>query len=227
MRWLAGLLVVINLGYFVWQAGQLPDASTASEDENTEAISLSKSDNSLTLLSELSEPPPLRLAPPPSCWKLGLFSIEAEMMPIAERIAGDTGSIKVHQREIKSKPLYWIVIGPFESIAAAERELKSILSTHNIEAFVIKEGDLAANISLGRFSNGLAAQKELNRRKQQGYDVKLHTQQLTKQQFGAELTWPTLPPEEEALLAEISKRSRSKELPFIFLKKRCKSIASR
>jgi hypothetical protein len=179
------------------------------------------------LLSELDELPPARLAPPPSCWKLGLFDSQEEMMPIAERLAGGVAEIQIHQREIRSKPQYWIILGPFNTIANAEQELKALLAAQNIEAYVIREGALKGSISLGRFNDGLVAQKELRRRKQQGFEVTLRPHETISQQFGAELSWPTLPPSEEALLAEISKRSRSKELPFIFLKKRCKSIASR
>ena len=223
MRWLVGLLLIANIAFLIWQQGELKSERTQDLLASDQSSTLP----GLTLLSELEQLPPEREAPPPSCWKLGLFPSEALMMPIAERLAGENGEIIVHSRQIQAPPQYWLVLGPFENLESARQELAAIQKDMRIEAFVIQEGALKGAISLGKFRNGEAARRELARRKAQGFDAKLHTEERQRWQFGAEIQWPTLPPEEEALLGEISRRSKSRELPFIFLKKRCKSIASR
>lgn len=195
MRWLFLLLVLLNLGYYLWQQQQ---PSVVLKEEMS-SISY-PSGSSIRLLSEATEPlQPLNkstsLIQTSGCLLLGGFKDSQEQAALQQKLAAL--NIKARALLITS-PYgvdYWVYLPPLASKEAALRQIKA-LEAQSIEGFLIADGDLLDGISLGIFAQKEEADARLEQVNQAGYSAALRTLSRTQPVF-----WLRLDSEAQAQLS--------------------------
>ena len=191
MRWLLGVLVVLNFAYFIYNGWVRPDAvsGVASEisSEHSVAVAPDIAENAETirLLSEeiaagqaksikseevvvAAEPEPL----PVLCTQIGAFQAKDSAEQVIQRLMAAGIGADIRQVKVPAKPDFWVYIPPLPSRTAAIRKLKE-LQANKIDSFVVTEGVLANGISLGLFTRKKLATQLYEKYRAQDYGVEM------------------------------------------------------
>jgi len=182
-------LFIVNLCFLGWNLELIPGSRSGQQVVVRNASQ--QAPQSLILLSELDELPPLRsqaaaglgsetpeqdaedtqqLAPdegPLACMALGSFADMDSSNDLAQTLAGQGFQTNVEiSEEIDSE--YRVYMPPFNSDAAARQTLANLLES-GIDSFIINDGDLARGISLGVFTQQASAYRLQEELAAQGY----------------------------------------------------------
>ena len=182
-------LFIVNLFFLGWNLELIPGSRSGQQVVVRNASQ--QAPQSLILLSELDELPPLRsqaaaglgsetpeqdaedtqqLAPdkgPLACMALGSFADMDSSNDLAQTLEGQGFQTNVEiSEEIDSE--YRVYMPPFNSDAAARQTLANLLES-GIDSFIINDGDLARGISLGVFTQQASAYRLQEELAAQGY----------------------------------------------------------
>lgn len=223
MKWIAIFLLVANVTYLGWQMNRRIDQvvpTTAIEEESS-----SGQDRSLTLLSELDEPPPLRneevvISEEPidpqandrtgidaqsfpggdKCISIGPFSDETRFRETETWFI--THDIPVHKRaeEVRTQERYWVYLEP-RNEKEAKKKLEELKRKGLKDYYLVSKGDMKNAISLGLFSSQDAVNRRLVELEREGYHPVVVPQHKITQVYWLDIqavdrqTLPDLPEE--------------------------------
>jgi hypothetical protein len=213
MRVLCIFLVLVNIAYFLWQAGDQDASVSMPIDEKTP---------SLMLLSELSSAPSKlsnsakteeidkviqtesantvipneAVSQTNECVELSGFIDKTSAEKAVELLSGHGITAKVNILEIQSVGSYLVYLPPFESRAIALTKLHE-LKAKGVDSFIIAEGARMNGISLGVFSKEESAKKLQAQLKSKNYNALLVNAAHENQQFTLQIT-----KQADAMLAE-------------------------
>ena len=180
MRFLFALLVLVNVGLFMWgtwyKAPPAPTSFVASPEINREKLRL-LSEPGVKLVgrkTQLPPPAPLPTADGPTCLALGPFAT-----PAAAQQAGDQlrhWQLQPTER-IEHEPLsaaFQVYLPPLPNKAEAERKRRELTRLGFTDHAVIADDELANGISLGIFSREANARLRLKQLAAKGVRAELH-----------------------------------------------------
>ena len=157
----------------------------------------------------------------PLCLLLGPLDNKGEATELLSLFQRKEVKAELVAQSIKKAPNYWVYLAPFDNRRAAITRLKELQSA-KVDSYLITQGELANGISLGVFENIDSARRMSERRKGQGYDVKVS--ELGKSDF--EYWVAILEEYAEELDFEVAKIASKFEESFEKRQIFCKSVAS-
>ena len=185
MRSLFLFLLLLNILYALWQlqSGELvpdreldvsalpvPDSLVESSMISSHPASLSGADTSPAAL----------------CIRLGVFADREEAAQLLQRLLALDVTAEGVADEIVSSSDYWLVMSVMGGASGALAKLSS-LQERGIDSFVITEGPLAGNISLGVFSREDYAAARQAQLQSDGYDVRIERVEKLRSQYSVQV----------------------------------------
>lgn len=179
MKWIFVSLLVMNIGYFVYQVNR-PDVPVRNDDTKLadqitiELLSEKKGTSSRDVeVAEILENPVSAdsVIEDGLCRGLGPFENVISAQDVAERFT--TFGMQVDLRAVDRKTGdfdYRVVLPPLNSLQEAFRRLRE-LKSRGIDSYVISQGEDAQGISLGVFSSGTSASNYRQKMVGLGYPV--------------------------------------------------------
>ena len=185
MRSLFLFLLLLNILYALWQlqSGELVP------DRELDVSALPVPD-SLVESSMISSHPASLLgadtSPAALCIRLGVFADREEAAQLLQRLLALDVTAEVVADEIVSSSDYWLVMSVMGGASGALAKLSS-LQERGIDSFVITEGPLAGNISLGVFSREDYAAARQAQLQSDGYDVRIERVEKLRSQYSVQV----------------------------------------
>jgi hypothetical protein len=170
MKWLAGFLLLLNAGLFLWATGHDPGRSAPASAHPVVSA------ESMRLLSEVRSDRAAAADNGPRCARIGPFVSSAVAALAAQQL--DAMSLSYHRRTVRSREIrvFRLFLGPFHSQSAIEAQ-RRLLESGGIDNYYVKRGeDGGAIISLGLFSRQEGAEVLRNRLAENGVDARLRTE---------------------------------------------------
>lgn len=222
IKWIAIILLLVNVSYFGWQMNQRLDRvvpATAVQETN-----IPDSVNSLVLLSELDELPPLRdeqvsteiegadpesineiatdetlpFSPDGTCFSIGPFSSRESLLSLSNWLQTHQMPSKERIEEKRTRERYWVYLEEQDE-AEARARLEELKKKGLSDYYLISKGDKKNAISLGLFSSQDAVNRRLVELERKGYNPVVVPQHKISQVFWLDvqledgLTLPELP----------------------------------
>lgn len=180
MRSVFLFLLLLNVLYALWQL---------QDDRAVQAL-YEAADESLSQLSPGLEQPGAarRAGERPAgtktslCVNLGVFNSQAKAEQLRQRLLALSIQSEVMSRDVADSLDYWLVL-PVQGGKEEAISRLSLLQSQGIDSFLITQGSLAGNISLGVFSRedyALARQAQLQA---QGYPAEVETLEKTTSEY--------------------------------------------
>jgi hypothetical protein len=222
IRWLAIIIVIINVGYFAWLQSDTdgainPAPMVEAVDGSVKKLELLVSGGTRKAVDMTL----LRSSEAGECWLIGPFDELLSVQQVKGRLAALSIEFPIKEVEVNSGEDYWVHIAPQKNRQEAVKLLRE-LQGKGIDSFLITEGELAQGISLGLFSQLARAQAVFEERKSQGYDAILKSVPRTHIQF-----WGLYNGEKYGALAdELWRKINQGNSVLKRHKKSCNSVAS-
>jgi len=181
MKWIVGVLVLVNTGLFLWATGHKPST--------TEFIRPTVNGETMMLLSEMLPAQPtvvitpatgVRLAEggaqeqqpaaavqiPSICLRVGPFYDESQAQQTADRL--NAMSLVVSTRRVKAREVraYRVFLGPFETRSEIDQQRKDLNSKGITDHYVKRESGQQDIISLGLFTQKTGASSLIDQLKE-------------------------------------------------------------
>ncbi|WP_373188343.1 SPOR domain-containing protein [Halopseudomonas sp.] len=180
MRSVLLFLLLLNVLYALWQL---------QDDRAVQAL-YETADESLEPLSPDIAPPELvrQVGSQPTedssrlCVNLGVFSTPGKAEQLRQRLLALSVQSEVISRDVADTLDYWLVL----PVEGGEREAISqlnLLQGQGIDSFLITQGPLAGNISLGVFSREEYAAARQAQLQAQGYSVEVEMLEKTSVEY--------------------------------------------
>lgn len=213
LRWIAVLLIVVNIIYYVTSDVYVDGAKVvgeklmpASENASLALVSERKhidadrakiavtptknvvTDNHDAEKAELVVSGQDEDAQKEFCWDIGKFDDESQGKDIKQRLTKINKEITfdIQNKTIAGEPDYWVFLGPYESRRQAlvvHRDMQA----RKIDSFLIADGELKNAVSLGLFSKEVGAKKMQEERKKQGLDARIKAVPRMRTEWWGEL----------------------------------------
>ncbi len=170
MKWVAGILLLINLGvgvYFFMAQSQSDSQAVAYSPVNADKIILKSSriaTEQAPVKTSGSEAP---ASSEPICveWRgFGEGDLERGRQAIKALAAQRVLSVE----ELPVDRMYWVIFPPLPSEAAGQVKLKEMIALKIKEAFIIQDGIWKNGLSLGLFSTEDAARRYIHELENKG-----------------------------------------------------------
>ncbi|MDH5181331.1 MAG: SPOR domain-containing protein [Gammaproteobacteria bacterium] len=189
MKWMISVLLLVNLGIFVWHY-QRPDTQAGMrelEDGTTRLVLLRENRDSTGKQPATAETQgQSRLV----CYSLGPFeqkesaekaieAFRAEKIPTRQRVDRDA---------IRSG--YWVYLPPAESRQQANHSLARLKQAKARDYFLVATGQMKNAISLGVFSKAKLAKARMEELNDQGFNARVEKVTLPKRMYW--LDWEKL-----------------------------------
>jgi hypothetical protein len=193
IKWIAIFLLLVNVGYFGWQMNQrLNQVVPATAVQKTD---IPASVDSLVLLSELDELPPLRdehviteieetepastnevvpgetlpFSSDGACFSIGPFSSEDQLLTLSRWLQTRNMPSKERVEEKRTRERYWVYLEPQDE-AEAKAQLEELKNKGVSDYYMISKGEKKNTISLGLFSSQDAVNRRLVELERKGYN---------------------------------------------------------
>lgn len=170
MKWVAGILFLINVGvgaYFFWAQSVSSSQAVAYSPVNAEKIVL-KGSRLANDQAPANEPvPTTRTSSEPICveWRgFAAGDLERGRDAIKKLAAQRVLSVE----ELPINRMYWVVFPPLPSEAASKVKLQEMLALKIKEAFIIQDDIWKNGLSLGLFSTEDAARRHIRELEDKG-----------------------------------------------------------
>jgi hypothetical protein len=187
MRWIILTLLLLNLafgGYQYWQVSQPPVQKAAPITAKMNSLALDQATR--TRLVELERTAVAEPAVEPlQCVRVTGIAAADQADIIQSRLRALEVDSRLSTRNEIQRSDYWVILGPFDSAEQGRARLGQ-LQAANIESFLINQGSLAGDISLGLFSsesNARSRAAELN-----GQDIEARVERVDRTREIWELT---------------------------------------
>lgn len=188
MKWLFGLVLLLNLIVAVWFG------IFSGEDNKGPATSDPTAKNgSIVLLRERESPKPVE--PPPTaalamrfeCSSLGPFKNAEEASGAVMQLKAQGWSSVARKSEERAPKGYWVFIPPAPNSVDAKKTLREMHSA-NVDSFLITKGPNTNAISVGIYSDLKYAEERRDELRAKGFDVRLEERVSSKTQFWVDMT---------------------------------------
>lgn len=146
MKWLAGFLLLLNAGLFLWATGHETSGSAGASAYPVVSA------ESMRLLSEVKATRETPAEAQPRCARIGPFVNSAVEALAAQKL--DTMNLDYTHRTVKSREIraFRVFLGPFDSQSGIDAQ-RHLLDLAGIKDYYVKHGEGGAGIiSLGLFS---------------------------------------------------------------------------
>lgn len=201
MRSLFLFLVLLNLLYGLWQLqdGKAEQELYQSADQALEQVPAAEPE---------AEPQPLpadlpeRAATTVLCVNLGVFNTRPEAEQLRQRLLALSIQSSVTSRDVSRAEDYWLVM-PVQGGHAEAMQRLGQLQDAGVDSFIITQGPLANNISLGVFSRAdyaLARQAQLEAL---GYETEVERQDKLDSEYLVQVESDARRLVDQALLARL------------------------
>lgn len=168
MRWLFALLLLANVGVWMW--GQWYQGGVAKVAPRAQV----NADN-IRLLSEPGAVPVNREARSAACYTLGAFIDEASTPGAAARLDALARTYHVRTVEERQASAYQVFLPPLRTATAAERKRRELARLGLRDLYVMQDGAKKNGISLGVFSTAKAAEEYQRKLSELGVAAQRHT----------------------------------------------------
>jgi len=182
MKWIVYLLLLVNLGVFVWHyrtddTSAVAPAATAGLDEAV---------LSLVLLQEYQQQKQGNESR--WCYSVGPFETKQQARTAAGILhaAGITA-----QRRLSSearRKAYWVLLPPAESREAARKHIARLKQLKVKDYFLVQTGDMVNAVSLGVFTRFESAHRRIKEMQALGFKPGFEKIDLPKREYW--LDWP-------------------------------------
>lgn len=207
MKWVVGLLCLLNAGLFLWATG-FDDGGLAPAS----AYPVVKPEN-MRLLHELRERRDAAKEGEIRCARIGPFVDSAVASLAAQKL--DSLSLSYSRRTVKAREIraYRVFLGPFETRSAVEARQRR-LQAAGVEDFYIKRDEAGAGIiSLGLFSQRNGARLLADKLSRLDIEHKIRPEDRTlRPSFWLEINDPAVARNLPAELSEAQWGEQSAEL---------------
>lgn len=194
MKWLVGLLCLLNAGLFLWATGHGPGGfapASAYPVVNAENMRLLRE---VRTQNESARPGAAR------CARIGPFVDSTVAALAAQKL--DTLSLSHTRRTVESREIraYRVFLGPFDSRSAIEAQSR-VLEAGDVQDFYVKRDEQGAGIiSLGLFTQRNGAEAVVDELDRLGIQARIRPEdRVLKPSFWLEIDDPAanrdLPPE--------------------------------
>ncbi len=185
MKWVIYLLLLANLGVFVWHYQDVDSLLPAKDVKEGKS---DKSSLSLVLLKEFN---PREKTPAKSgkqCYSLGPFR-DKKQAALARRVLQAEGiNVKQNMRKDARRKAYWVLLPPAESRAAAKQTIARLKQLKLDDYFLVVSGDQTNAISLGVFTQFESAHRRIKQIQALGFTPRFEKVELPKREYW--LDWP-------------------------------------
>lgn len=199
MKWLAGILLVLNAGLFLWATGHAP-----GEPESGDAYPVVSAE-SMRLLSEIRAEQASAAESAPECARIGPFASSAVVALAAQQL--DAMSLSYSRRTVRSREIrtFRVFLGPFRSEPAVETQ-RRLLEAAGVEDYYVKRDDGGGSVvSLGLFSQREGAEVMRRKLAEDGIEARLRSEdRLLEPNFWLEINDPAVAREIPRQLVEAS-----------------------
>lgn len=182
MKWIIYLLLLVNLGVFVWHyrsGGAVPTIPTTPVEQDDAVLSL-------VLLKEYQQQKQdtnVRW-----CYSVGPFETKKQAGSAAAILYA--AGIKAHRRlstEARRKA-YWVLLPPAESREAAKQHIARLKKLKVKDFFLVQTGDMINAVSLGVFTKFESAHRRIKEMQDLGFKPIFEKTDLPKREYW--LDWP-------------------------------------
>lgn len=170
MKWLAGLLLLLNAGLFLWATGHDPDRPASASAYPVVSA------ESMRLLSEVKTQAAPSGGNTKRCARIGPFASSALAALAAQKL--DAMSLSYIRRMVKAREIraFRVFLGPFRSEAAIETQ-RRLLESGGVENYYVKRDEADGSIiSLGLFSQRDGAETLRGELADKDIDARLRTE---------------------------------------------------
>lgn len=209
MRWVFLLLLLMNVGLFVWQHRLAPSGSSelqllAGQSEQTSVQAV----QGLTLMAEAESSKPQNQASVAAdnsahCLVLGGFDSAEPARQLEQRLLSLDVGVRVVTTEASFGADHWVYIPPLASRQASLRQLRE-LQARGIDSYLITEGELADGILLGVFPRLDSAVGVAEKLRAAGYEPQVRELPRVYQEYWVRVARKSQRLVDDAMLARLS-----------------------
>lgn len=209
MRWVFLLLLLMNVGLFVWQHRLAPSGSSelqllAGQSEQTSVQAV----QGLTLMAEAESSKPQNQASVAAdnsahCLVLGGFDAAEPARQLEQRLLSLDVGVRVVTTEASFGADHWVYIPPLASRQASLRQLRE-LQARGIDSYLITEGELADGILLGVFPRLDSAVGVAEKLRAAGYEPQVRELPRIYQEYWVRVARKSQRLVDDAMLARLS-----------------------
>lgn len=194
MKWLAGLLVVLNAAVFIW-GGWYKDAPETVRQPQPPLQAdkmrlLSEPGVARSLRPARTVPAPAEAAPGAACFAIGPFADAAAAAKAGAQLDRRQWSYAVRAQPQRVPSAWQVLLPPPGSKAQAEAKRKELIRRGINEHYLILSGRNKGAISLGLFSTPEAAQKQLEHLHRLGVQAQIDVRYRRGEEFWLEGALP-------------------------------------
>lgn len=184
MKWTIYILLLVNLGLFVWHYQPNEDKSLAlANSQSTRLVLLKEYEQQLQPVNV--DKGAVR------CFSLGPFTRKESFNAARARLT--SGGINVFSRVTSDavRNGYWVMLPVSRSRNQAQLQIQRLKESGVKEYFLVATGEMKNAISLGVFSKPKLAKRRLDEVEKLGFEVKIRKITLPKRVYWLE--WPNHP----------------------------------
>lgn len=209
MRWLVSILLLANVGFFLWQSRRVeapppgPTVEAPIPGHVNRLLLLSEVDQSKLRARSLDRPQPApgahAQAPEDGaqaqstavCYTVGPLDDEERIREITAWLndRGGVSTLKVDER--REVNLYWVYLPPFPTVKEAEAQRERMQDQDIDDIYVIPGGDMAGAVSLGMYSQRDTLERRLKELRAKGYEPKVAPRYKTTKASWIEAQFPS------------------------------------
>lgn len=182
MKWIIYLLLLVNIGFFVWhyKSGESTAVSSFATGKHEEAVL------SLVMLKEYQQEKQNRTTR--WCYTLGPFD-DKKQASAASAIL-HTAGIQVQRRLSKEarRKAYWVLLPPAESREEARKSISELKQLNIKDYFLVQTGEMVNAVSLGVFTKFESAHRRIKEMQELGFQPDFEKVDLPKREYW--LDWP-------------------------------------
>lgn len=184
MKWAIYLLLLANIGFFVWHF-QMPSADKQSA---VETAYVEEGAVKLMMLKEFAQlQGDTDSAPKLWCHALGPFEKESNAKQMEVKLVQEGFPVNLHRSTEAKKKGYWVLLPPYDDFAKAKSVANTLKSEHKIkDLFIVTTGEMKNGISLGVFSRFELAYRRQNDINTRGFTAAVEEVQLPAKVFWLE-----------------------------------------
>lgn len=187
MKWLAGFLLLLNAGLFLWATGHDPGRPGSASGYPVVSA------ESMRLVSEIKNQNQSTAENRPRCVHIGPFTSSAVVALAAQQL--DAMSLSYTRRTVKAREIraFRVFLGPFRSESAIDAQ-RRLLESAGVEDYYVKRDDEGGGIiSLGLFSQQAGAEVMRRKLAERDIEAKLATEeQVLEPNFWLEISDPAV-----------------------------------
>ncbi len=172
MKWLLVLLFALNVSLGLLQWFKAREQAGQSHFQDSDAIA------SIMLLGKQMSASESR----ERCLLVGPLQGEAKSEQLLSVLVVEGVKAELIRKKVDKAPGYWVYFGPFANANESLAQLREFHSK-SIDSFIIRNGELKGNISLGVFENIDSARRMKKIMKRNGYETKMREIEKSEDEF--------------------------------------------